>query len=173
MYDDQHAPRPQRVVGDAPQRVDDPFLGREVEVLGGFVEQQQAGAPGAAQQRPGQRHPLPLPGGDARTVLAEQQRRVQLVRGGRGQRVGDLRVGGSRYAESDVVRHRSRDQRRSLRDPADLFPPRHRVALGEVDGADPDPAGGGGREAQHRGEQAGLSDPGRADHRDQLPRRDP
>ena len=106
---------------------------RTVEVGRRLVEQQQARPPPGAQHGPGKRDPLTLTRRDPGSVLAEQGARVEVACG-QPQRRGDVgirRVRGGR-TERDVVRHGAGEQRRALRSPGDLRPPRLRVGLGEV-----------------------------------------
>jgi len=77
MHDQQHAP----AGGQLPQAIQHPSLSAAVKVRGRFVQQEQPRAALCPQERPCQRHPLPLPGRQAGAVLAEHARRVDVLGG--------------------------------------------------------------------------------------------
>ena len=105
VRDDQRGPAPHHRA----QRGVDLGLQARVDGRGRVVEHQQ---PGVGDQRPGQRHPLPLAAGKSKALLAhhgvvaQRQAGDELVRlGGPGRR-HDLLVGRVRPAVGDVGPHR-------------------------------------------------------------------
>jgi hypothetical protein len=96
------------------------------EVGGWLVEQQQGSL---AQERPGEGELLALPGRQAggpfsqRGVIPVRERLDEGRRAGQPGGILDGRPGGAAPAEGDVVRYRSVEQPRVLRDPGDLGPP--------------------------------------------------
>jgi hypothetical protein len=149
---------------------------RCVDGGGGVVEQEH---PRVDQQRPGQRHPLPLATGERQPLLTDDG----VVPGGqladeavglRGAGGGaHLVVAGPRAAERDVGAHRVGEQEAVLEDDAQRAAQRHRVQVPDVAAADPHRARGDVVEARQQAHHRRLARPGRADEREGLPRLDP
>ena len=171
VRDDQRGAAPH----DLPQRGVDLGLQARVDGRGRVVEQQQ---PGIGDQRPGQRHPLPLAAGESKALLADHgvvalgQPGDELVRLGRLGRGDDLLVGRVRPAVGDVGPDRVGEQEAVLHDQADRGAQRVAGHVGDVVPADADRAGLRVVEAGQQQGQGGLARAGRADHGDRLARLD-
>ena len=144
-----------------------------VDGRGGVVQDQQ---PRVGDQRPGQRHPLPLAAGQGQALLADhgvvalRQPGDELVRLGRPGRRQDLLVGGVGPAVGDVGPHGVGEQEAVLHDQPDRGAQGVPGQVGDVVPADPDHAGLGVVEARQQLRQGGLAGAGRADHGDGLAR---
>ena len=171
VRDDQRGAAPHHLA----QRGVDLGLQARVDGRGRVVEQQQ---PGIGDQRPGQRHPLPLPAGQGKALLADHrvvalgQPDDELVRLGRLGRGDDLLVGRIRAAVGDVGPDRVGEQEAVLHDQADRGAQRVAGHVGDVVPADADRAGLRVVEAGQQQRQGGLARAGRADHGDRLARLD-
>ena len=171
VRDDQRGP----ALHHRAQRGMDLGLQARVDGRGRVVEHQQ---PGVGDQRPGQRHPLPLAAGQGKSLLAhhrvvaQRQPLDELVRlGGPGRRQ-DLLVGRVRPAVGDVGPHRVGEQEALLHDQPDRGAQGVTGHVGDVVPADPDRAGLRVVEPRQQQREGGLARPGRADHGDRLARLD-
>ena len=169
VRDDQRGPAAHHLA----QRGVDLRLQPRVDGRGGVVEDQQ---PRVGDQRPGQRHPLPLAAGKGQALLADhgvvalRQPVDELVRLGRPGRRQDLLVGGVGAAVGDVGPDGVGEQEAVLHDQADRGPQGVPGHVGDVVPADPDHAGLRVVEARQQLRQGGLAGAGRADHGDDLAR---
>ncbi len=171
MRDDQRGAAPH----DLAQRGVDLGLQARVDGRGRVVEQQQ---PGVGDQRPGQRHPLPLAARQSKALLADHgvvalgQPDDELVRLGRLGRGDDLLLRRVRPAVGDIGPDRVGEQEAVLHDQADRGAQRVAGHVGDVVPADADRAGLRVVEARQQHGQGGLAGAGRADHGDRLARLD-
>ena len=171
VRDDQRGP----AAHDLVQRIVDLGLQARVDGRGRVVEDEQAGV---GDQRPGQRHPLPLAAGQGKSLLAhhrvvaQRQPLDELVRlGGPGRRQ-DLLVGRVRPAVGDVGPHRVGEQEALLHDQPDRGAQGVTGHVGDVVPADPDRAGLRVVEPRQQQGEGGLAGSGRSDHGDRLARFD-
>ncbi len=146
-------------------------LGGGVHAGGGLVEDQDAGC---AQHHPGQRDELALAGRQTGAALVDVavvplgQRADETVRADGLGRRDDVRAGGVRPAQGDVVRHGAGEEERFLGDHADAgaqFGVGHLAQVGPVQG-DP-PARRVVQPRQQLGQRR-LARPGRTDQRHGL-----
>ncbi|CAM5708492.1 hypothetical protein SFUMM280S_10308 [Streptomyces fumanus] len=155
-----------------PYRRHDLGLGRPVEGGRRLVQQQHRPV---REERPGQRQPLPLPGGQPGPVLAEYRLQAlgQLLdegqRPGVPQRLAYGGVVGVGPGQPYVLGDGRGIQVRALRHPGHLGVPARQVEAGELGSPDAHPSLRRADEAEQHVEERGLARPARADQRDRLP----
>ena len=131
-------------------------LGVRVESRGGFVEDQQpCPAVPDPDQRPGQRHPSPLPGRQALAVVADGFAEGKIgpgvAQGGR-----EFRIRDAGMPQGDVVADGAGHHAGILPDPGGAGPPPRDVEAGQVGSVDQNPAGVGALETHHQAQGRGF-----------------
>ena len=151
---------------------------RSLSASSELVASSSSSTRGIAQDRAGDRDPLPLAAGQAHALLAEEgvealgQAVEELARRGRVGCRAHLLVGGLRPAVAQVRPGIGREDHRLLRHEADPGAKRHRVEIAQIGAVQQDRAGARVVEAHQQLEHAGLAGAGRTDQGDRLARRD-